>query len=405
MPLFVKKSQTLEVDIAENLPPLNGDRFRIKQVLLNLLSNANKFTPAGKHVQLSCQMADDQAILLSVADDGIGIKPEEHEAIFEEFRQTGDSEAKIKGTGLGLAISRRLVELHGGHIWVESEPGHGATFSFLLPIDGPQKLEGEEGDGAAADGKTVLVVEKDRKFSNLLAFYLRQEGYMPVQHYTGANVLERAVELKPAFITLDLMLPDQDGWGIIGDLKSDPRTDNIPILVVSGVQDGKTALGLGASDYLVKPVHRSDIQNLLGELEIPEPEGRKARVLVVDDDSDVVEMLREMLPPKHYEALAAYDGQEALDIARDQHPDMILLDLMMPGLSGFEMLELLRGDPDTADISVIVVTAMNVTSEQRAFLDENIQGFVPKTQLTPQNLLGELRRLEETGASSTKESS
>jgi GAF domain-containing protein/CheY-like chemotaxis protein len=388
-PLFSKKSQTLEVDIADNLPPLIGDRFRIKQVLLNLLSNANKFTPDGKRVKLTCQMADDRTILFSASDEGIGIKPEDQEIIFEEFRQAGDLAKKIKGTGLGLAISKRLVELHGGRIWVESEPGHGATFSFLLPIDGPQIPEGD-----ADDGKTVLVVEEDRRFSNLLAFYLRQEGYMPIQHYTGADVLERAVELKPAFITLDLMLPDRDGWDVIGNLKSDPRTDKIPVLVVSSVQDGKMALGLGASDYLVKPVHRSDVHNLLGRLEIPEPIGRKARVLVVDDDSDVVEMLTDMLPPDRYETLVAFDGQQGLDEARDQHPDMILLDLMMPEISGFEMLEQLRGNPDTTDIPVIVVTAMDVTSEQREFLDKNIQGFVPKTQLTPQNLLAELHQLE-----------
>jgi GAF domain-containing protein/DNA-binding response OmpR family regulator len=394
-PLFAKKSQALEIEVADDLPPLNGDRFRIKQVLLNLLSNANKFTPDGEHISLTCQMADSHAVMFSVADNGIGIKPEDHEVIFEEFHQAGDSAKKIKGTGLGLAISKRLVELHGGHIWVESEPGRGATFSFLLPVDGPQETDENKDDGTRVKGTTVLVVEAERKFSNLLAFYLRQEGYMPVQHYTGANVLERALELKPALITLALMLPDKDGWDVISDLKSDPRTDRIPVLVVSAVQDGKMALGLGASDYLTKPVHRSDVQDLLGRLEIPEPEGRKARVLVVDDDSDVVEMLSEMLPSERYETFAAYDGQQGFDEARDKHPDMILLDLMMPEVSGFEMLEQLRSNADTADIPVIVVTAMNITSEQREFLDENIQGFVPKTQLTPQNLLTELRALEE----------
>jgi GAF domain-containing protein/PleD family two-component response regulator len=391
-PLFAKREQVLEVDVAENLPPLNGDRFRIKQVLLNLLSNANKFTPDGERVRLTCQMEDEHTMLFSVADNGIGIRPEDQEIIFEEFRQAGDSVKKIKGTGLGLTISKRLVELHGGRIWVESEQGAGATFSFLLPIDGPKEPEGDGNDVAA--GKTVLVVEAERKFSNLLAFYLRQEGYVPMQHYTGADVLERAVELKPAFITLDLMLPDRDGWEVIGDLKSNPRTDTIPVLVVSSIQDGKMALGLGASDYLVKPVHRSDVHNLLGRLEIPQPQGRKARVLVVDDNSDVVDMLRDMLPEDRYETLVAYDGQQGLDQARVEHPDMILLDLMMPGVSGFEMLEQLRNSPDTSDIPVIVVTAMSVTPEQQAFLDENTQGFVPKTQLTPQNLLAELRQLE-----------
>jgi CheY-like chemotaxis protein len=207
-------------------------------------------------------------------------------------------------------------------------------------------------------------------------------------------VLERAAELEPAFITLDLMLPDRDGWDVIGDLKSDPRTDTIPVLVVSSIRDGKMALDLGASDYLVKPVHRSDVQGLLGKLAISKPQGRKARVLVVDDNSDVVDMLRDMLPDDRYETLVAYDGAQGLEQAQAERPDMILLDLMMPGVSGFDMLEQLRSSPDINDIPVIVVTAMSVTPEQRAFLDENIQGFVPKTQLTPQNLLAELHRLE-----------
>jgi GAF domain-containing protein len=397
-PLFDKKAQVLEVKMGDNLPSLTADPFRIKQVLLNLLSNANKFTPEEGRVTLACHMVDPNTMLFAVSDTGVGIKPEDQEIIFEEFRQAGHSSEKVKGTGLGLTISRKLIEMHRGRIWVESEPGHGATFSFLLPIAGPPDTEAKTGSAItlSAQNKTVLVVEDDRQFSNLLAFYLRQEGYTPAQHYTGAEVLEQTVALGPAFITLDLMLPEQDGWKIISALKSDLRTQDIPILVITAVKDGQElALSLGAADYLTKPVHRSDVQNLLKRMKVPAPEDRKIKVLLVDDDPDVIQLLEEMLLPEHYETLVACDGQQGLDAVHDERPDMIILDLVMPGVTGFEMLTKLRDVPETADIPAIVLTAIDVTPEQRRFLDENTQGILLKSQITPQILLAELRRLEE----------
>jgi PAS domain S-box-containing protein len=216
-PLIEKKSQVLKVEQAGGLPPLTADRLRVKQVLLNLLNNGYKFTPVGGRIGLSCRLADEATILFSVADTGIGIKPEDQEIIFEEFRQAdGSASREVTGTGLGLAISKRLVEMHGGRIWVESEYGHGATFSFLLPLADPPAAEpGAAGETEqSSDGKIVLVVEDDRQFSDLLAFYLRREGYTPVQYYNGVGVLDHARRLKPALITLDVMLPDLDGWDV-----------------------------------------------------------------------------------------------------------------------------------------------------------------------------------------------
>jgi len=396
-PLIEKKSQVLTIERAEGLPPLTADRFRVKQVLLNLLSNAHKFTPAGGRITLSCRPANSATMLLCVADTGIGIKPEDQEIIFEEFCQAdGSPTREMTGTGLGLAISKRLVEMHGGRMWVESEYGHGATFSFLLPLALPLEAEPESPDETAlpSDGKTVLVVEDDRQFSNLLALYLRQEGYTPVQHYNGAGVPDRARELRPALITLDVMLPDQDGWDILRALKSDPRTKDIPVLVISVLENSELALSLGATDYLVKPVRRDDLQALLGRLAPPAPTAREVKVLVVDDDAEMVSLLQAMLRAEWYTLLPAYDGEEGLTLARSEHPDAILLDLMMPGMNGFEVLERLRADAETADVPVIVVTAKDVTAEERKLLDDHIQGLVRKTALTPQSLLTELRRLE-----------
>ncbi|MFQ6099969.1 MAG: GAF domain-containing protein [Anaerolineae bacterium] len=391
--LIEKKSQVLKIELEGDLPSLVADPFRIKQVLLNLLSNANKFTPDEGHITLSCRLADPATMLFSVADTGIGIKPEDQEIIFEEFRQANGSAAReITGTGLGLTISKRLIEMHGGHIWVESEYGHGATFSFLLPLAGPPARETEPPSEAAPppDSKTVLVVEDDHQFSNLLAFYLRSEGYTPVQHYSGGGVLERARELKPALITLDIALPEQDGWDILRALKSDPQTRDIPVLFISGVEDGKLACSLGAMDYLVKPVSREDVQSLLDRLATPEPSTQEIKVLVVDDDPGLVPLLQAMLPAEWCTLLTAYDGQEGLTLARNEHPDAILLDLMMPDVSGFEVLENLRADAATADIPIVILTARDVTAKEQKLLSEQTQGLIRKTTLTRQSLLKEV---------------
>ena len=397
-PLVEKKSQSLRIELAENLPPLIADPFRIKQVLINLLGNANKFTPEGGHITLSCRLADPETMIFSVTDTGIGIKPEDQEIIFEEFRQSSSvSVGEAEGTGLGLTISKRLVEMHGGHIWVDSEYGVGSTFSFLLPISSKAKSGAARDTIVLSETKTVLVVEDDRQFNNLLSFYLRQEGYIPVQHYTGTNVLERVLELRPDIITLDLKLPARNGWEVLRILKSNARTKDIPVLVISVVEDGELALQLGATDYLVKPVRRHDIQNLLDRLTPSEPTEQKAvKVLIVDDDRDIIELLREMLSDKRYEMLTAYEGEEGFNVANSEHPDVVLLDLMMPGTSGFDMLKKLRAQDETANIPVIVLTAIDVTPKQRRFLEETTVKIMRKTALTPQSLLAELRLLEHT---------
>jgi len=397
VPLIEKKSQVLKIEQADDLPHLTADRFRIKQVLLNLLSNAYKFAPVKGHITLSCRLIDGTTMLFSVVDTGIGIKPEDHKIIFEEFRQAdGSAVREMTGTGLGLAISKRLVEMHGGRIWVESEYGHGATFSFLLPLGGPPAAEaGAAGETEQpSEGKIVLVVEDNRQFSDLLAFYLCQEGYIPIRHYNGVSVLDKARELRPALITLDIMLPDQDGWEVLRALKSDPQTKDIPVLVISALEDGELAFSLGAVDYLVKPIRREDLHRVLDRLAAAGPLTRHVTVLVVDDDPGVIKLLQQMLPADSCTLLAAYDGRQGLTMACSEHPDAILLDLLMPGMSGFEVLEALRADAETADIPVIVLTARDVTEEERALLDDHIQGLMRKSTLTPKSLLAELRRLE-----------
>ena len=395
-PLIKKKSQTLRVEWADDLPVLIADPFRIKQVLLNLISNANKFTPSEGRIALSCRLADSATMLFSVTDTGIGIKPEDQEIIFEEFRQVdGSASREMSGTGLGLTISKRLIEMHGGHIWVESEYGRGTAFSFLLPLDGPPELQPQISDETAlpSPSRTVLVVEDDSQFSNLLAFYLRQEGYAPVQHYTGLGVLERARELQPSLITLDIMLPDKDGWDVLRDLKADHQTRDIPVLFISGLEDGELTFSMGAVDYLVKPVRREELQVILDKLITSKPLEQGARILVVDDDPGLVPLLEEMLPAESFTLLAALDGEEGLTVARAERPDAILLDLVMPKISGFEVLDELLTGEETAEIPIVILTAKDVTEEERQFLNDHVQGLMSKATLTPQSLLEELRRM------------
>jgi signal transduction histidine kinase/DNA-binding response OmpR family regulator len=396
-PMIENKSQVLTADLAEDLPSLTADRFRIKQVLLNLLSNATKFTPAGGHITLSCSLVDPATMIFSVTDTGIGIKAEEQEIIFEEFRQaSGSSAGRAKGTGLGLAISNRLIELHGSGIWVESEYGRGATFSFLLPIDGFCGVALESSDKATETKakKKILVVEDDHQFSNLLSLYLRQEGYDAVQHYSGDGVVELVRETGPALITLDLVLPERSGWDVLRDLKSTYETRDIPILVISVLEDKKRALSLGATEYLVKPVHLEDLHALLSRMTTHRSATRRTKVLLIDDDPEMLRLLEAMIPAQAYEIVGARDGEQGLSLVEAEQPDIVLLDLMLPGISGAEVLQELRVNAQTADLPVVVLTAKILGGEEQQNLAAQVQGLMKKTALTPRSLLAELRRLE-----------
>jgi CheY-like chemotaxis protein/two-component sensor histidine kinase len=397
-PMIEEKSQILTLEIAEDLPRLNADRIRVRQVLLNLLSNAHKFTPEGNEISLSCRLADPATMMFSVSDTGTGIKEEDQELIFEEFRQAdGTAAREVEGTGLGLTISKKLVEMHGGSIWVESTFGEGATFSFLLPLDGPTREAPEDEDEPVQiqPAERVLIVEDDRQFSNLLSLYLRREGYEPIRHYQGPGVLEQARRLEPALITLDIMLPGHDGWETLQRLKSDPNTRDIPVVVISALRNSELALSLGAMDYLVKPVDREALHAVVSRLPKPKPSLRKPQILVIDDDTDLIVLLRALLQDEPCRLAPAYDGKEGLMKAREEQPDGILLDLMMPGMNGFEVLAELKGDERTASIPVVVLTAKSVTNEERQQLNEHIETLMSKSALTPQALAEEIRRIGE----------
>jgi signal transduction histidine kinase/CheY-like chemotaxis protein len=404
-PMTEEKHQKLTVEVPTRLPPLYADPLRLKQILLNLLSNAYKFTPQDGQLTLRVDQRDSQTLLFSVQDTGRGVPLAEQATIFEEFRRGEAATASNEeGTGLGLGICQRLVELHGGQIWVESvgQPGLGSTFCFTLPLHAdsivsddlisPEPIELAPSDRLAAPRK-VLIIEDDQQFSELLALYLSQVGYQIEQCFSGENALSVIREVRPDFVTLDLLLPVKDGWSILREMKSDPELREIGVVVISALDGAGTGLQ-GSLDYLTKPLIKSDLLKALRRVGLPRPD-RPVRILAVDDDPMLIELLQAMLPPPDYELIGAMDAARAIDQLTVDLPDLMILDLLMPGMNGFELLKLLRADERTRDLSVIVLTAKMLTGAEQEELSQSAQATLTKSSIQRDKLLDEIRRLEQ----------
>lgn len=381
---------TLAVEIASPLGELMVDRIRLQQIIHNLLSNAVKFTPEGGLVTVTARQIGLE-VEITVRDTGVGIPPEDHQRIFEVYEQAGTAEGRQKGTGLGLAITKRLVELHGGSIRVESQPGQGSAFIVRLPGASPTGARPEEADTARP---LVLVIEDDLLAAELIRTHLTGGGYRVVLVASGHAGLGAARRLQPHAITLDLGLPDMDGWQVLHRLKADPATQAIPVLIVSAREKGQLGLTLGAVDWLVKPV---DAERLLAALQRARELGapkRSLRILVVDDEAVVVEALETLLQEEGHQVLTAEDGEAALRRAEAERPDIILLDLHLPGLSGFEVVNRLRQIPELAAVPVIAFSGKFVSPEERSLLTQQAVQFVGKYGPVALNrLLEDLRQI------------
>jgi signal transduction histidine kinase/CheY-like chemotaxis protein len=381
---------TLAVEIGTPLGDLMADRIRLQQILHNLVSNAVKFTPEGGIVTVTARQIGLE-LELSVRDTGVGIPPEDHQRIFEVYQQVGSAEGRQKGTGLGLAITKRLVELHGGTIRVESAPGQGSTFTVRLPGASPVEAGPE---GMDASRPLVLVIEDDLRAAELIRAHLTSGGYRVVLVATGHAGLGAARRLQPHAITLDLGLPDMDGWEVLYRLKREPGTQGIPVLVVSAKERGELGLSMGAVDWLVKPV---DPQRLLVALRRCRALGappQPLRILVVDDEPTVLEALEALLTREGHQVVCAQDGEEALQRAAEERPDIILLDLHLPGLSGFEVVNRLRQTAGLAQVPVIAFSGKFVTVEERNLLTQQAVQFVGKYGPVALNrLLDDLRQI------------
>jgi signal transduction histidine kinase/CheY-like chemotaxis protein len=373
------------------LPVLTTDEDKLKQILINLLSNATKFTEAGSVTVTAKQDAD--RIAISVADTGIGIPADALELIFEEFRQVDSSTTrKYGGTGLGLSISRHFARLLGGDITVASTIGAGSTFTVTVPIvhrpgaPGPAITERLAVDSRSENGKIVLAIDDDPDVIYLLRENLAESGYRVVGALNGAEGLQKARDLRPFAITLDIMMPHKDGWEVLHELKADPATKDIPVIVVSIVDNKDLGYRLGAFDYLLKPFDRDAIAAALSRLS-----PREGRILVVDDDPHVIDMVRQLLEEDPYEIVAAADGQEALEAVAHRRPDVILLDLLMPNMDGFAVIEHLQQDPEYRRIPIIVLTAKTLTVGEQALLDQSVVKVVQKMGLDRSAFIQELR--------------
>ncbi|HYF76605.1 MAG TPA: response regulator [Symbiobacteriaceae bacterium] len=364
-----QRSIILTADLPDDLPRAVADYDRLQQVLVNLLSNAIKFSDLHSNVLVTAGLDEDQ-IWVRVADQGAGIPKEHLASIFEKFHRVDNaSTRKTGGTGLGLAICRAIVEEHGGRIWVDSEMGKGSAFTFTLPVEAAPP---EPQFPMAVGSKTVLVVDDDPDIVKLIMLSLEQEGFHTLGATSGDQALEIARTRKVDAITLDLLMPGMHGLEVARRLKEDPLTKAIPVVVVSAYTDGHESelVTLGVSGVIGKPIDEdrllATIRQVLGSR--ADGEADKPLVMVVDDDPDVRTIVGMMLERGGYAVRTASDGQEAFRIIMENRPDLLILDLMMPNLDGFQLVRLLRQRRWTQQIPLLVLTALDLTEGEKTLL-------------------------------------
>jgi len=417
-PLAAKKGQDLEARIEEGSLMINADEIKVKQILLNLLSNAIKFTHHGGSIAVeahSSTLDEQPAIEVSVIDTGIGIKQEDLPKVFEEFKQADSSYTRqYPGTGLGLPIAKRFVEMHGGQIKVESQFGKGSRFTMILPrrIE-PEKVvekttpeeeflaslpsEMGEAEGCAEEDRPtkILVVEDDPQSSQLLTLYLNSLGYQVECASTAKEAIEKATEIRPFAITLDILLPDQDGWEVLRTLKALPETSGIPVIVVSIVENREMGLSLGAIDYLTKPIVKEMLLDCFHKHNLmTKVKHRPITVLLVDDDPATLDLLGSVLEAEGFGVIKSQCGADAIDLAVRLRPDLIILDLVMPGMDGLEFIQRLKECPLAAHIPIVIVTQKDLSEEERGFLRDQVMDIIPKGKSLREDLIREVRKVE-----------
>ena len=406
---IAEKGVRLEFAFTPDLDEFVVDQTRFKQILINLVSNAVKFSRPGSEVRVSsCRVEND--IQFAVTDHGVGMRPEDIHGLFKPFRQMPPGQEMNKeGIGLGLAITKKLVELHGGTIWAESEFGVGTTMSFRIPMivdAGSERmmqagmlleaLQRENRDPQSAGVKPLaLVVEDSVQAGELLRMYIESAGYRVEIARNGSDAVDLAKRLRPNVITLDLMLPVKDGWEVLKELKHHPLCKHIPVIIVSIVDEKNLGFSLGAVEYFVKPVNRDDLVQALDRVHIV-PRGERSRptILVIDDDRTATDLVQVMLENEGYSVLKAYQGNDGVEIAARARPDLIILDLIMPETSGFNVAYQLRQIPATRGIPIIVLTSMEIDEETHEQLGAYVSTLMSKSSFTKRDLLREIGNIE-----------
>jgi signal transduction histidine kinase/CheY-like chemotaxis protein len=406
-PLVLKNSNRLEVDCPPGLGAIQADQTKVRQVLFNLLSNASKFTEHGD-IKLEVRKASNGSTLnsqhstisFSVSDTGIGMTAEQVDRLFQAFSQAEAATTRqYGGTGLGLAISKKFCQMMGGDLTASSELGKGSRFTVTLPAEGPEGLRpGPAGatPSAAAPTRpakgsspTILVIDDEAAARDLVQRVLAKEGYRVETAISGPEGLALARKLNPAAITLDVMMPGMDGWAVLTVLKADPLTADIPVIMMTVVDDKNLGFALGAADYLIKPI---EWDRLIAVLEKHRPHIVGSRVLVVEDDPPTREMLRRAAEKHGWEVVEAENGRVGLERVAAQRPGVILLDLTMPEMDGFTFIEELRRRPDCRRVPVIVVTAKDLTEEDRRRLNGHVIQILQKGGYSTAELLEEVHK-------------
>ncbi|MDC4225923.1 MAG: response regulator [Candidatus Manganitrophus sp.] len=422
IPMTYKKGLHFDLSVDEGVDMVYTDEGKVKQILLNILGNAIKFTPAKGSVQLQVRagrLGRARAIEISIRDTGIGIPAHALSKIFDEFQQIDGSYTRdYPGTGLGLAITKRFVDILGGEIHVESRSGAGSTFRVSIPIPEERDVQPPPiqtfsssemtaradailntvpalSEGAEEDRPRILVVEDDPAVAKLLALYLTQEGYAVVHAYDGQDAIEKAQEIKPFAITLDIMLPRIDGWEVLKKLKTLPSTKDIPVIIVSIVENPTLGFSLGAVDYFTKPINRKGLIDSLKKYSITQSVIRKPiNFLVIEQDTVVMEQIGSILDEEHFGVIKTNNGEEGIALAVEIQPDLILLDLMLNNISGIETIHRLKQHPTARNIPIILFASRELTAEEKQILDGQVREIIYKNPSLKETLIQEVRKFE-----------
>jgi signal transduction histidine kinase/CheY-like chemotaxis protein/HAMP domain-containing protein len=396
-PLMSKNANTLVVDCAPDAGAMRSDQTKLRQSLFNLLSNAAKFTEQGR-ITLAARrilQASADVVEFKVSDTGIGMTAEQLARLFQAFAQAEASTSRdYGGTGLGLAITRHFCRMLGGEVTAESTPDKGSTFAIVVPAIVPDmKAEAQEiaAQPASAAGRgTILIVDDEKSTHDLLERELSSAGYDIMHAAGGREGLKLAKQARPDVITLDIIMPDLDGWSVLKALKADPDLCDIPVVLVTIMRDRDLGFALGAADYITKPLDRDVLMRVVGRH--VRGDGR-AQVLVVDDDAKTRDMLRRTLQKAGCRVAEAANGSEAIEALERAKPALILLDLMMPGMDGFEVLERLHGDQAWREVPVIIVTAKDLTREDVDRLNGRVVKVLQKGTYQRRDLVRDIQAM------------
>jgi CheY-like chemotaxis protein/two-component sensor histidine kinase len=392
-PLLLNQSVDLVFEEADDIPTLFTDEAKISQILRNFISNSLKFTETGE-VRVAAQLSGDNEVLLSVSDTGIGIAPEDQELIFQDFVQIDHPiQRRVKGTGLGLPLSKKLATFLGGAVEVQSLPGRGSTFTLRIPRNFPGAMPAPVPEAPVwvpiSAGRPVLVVEDDSEMVLTYQSYLRDSGFQIVQAATTREAEKLLEQMEPCAIILDIVLRSEDTWSLMASLKRAPRTNAIPIIVVSTIEDQSKGFHLGADCYLLKPVERAELlkhlRTLTGDIPL-------SRVLIIDDNDVDRYLLRQHLKGLPVAIAEETGGMPGITRATALRPDLIFLDLTMPDMTGFEVLDELKRRPETGGIPVVVVTSRTLDDQERQRLSSECVTIIGKDNISDVTVGDAVRR-------------